>query len=179
VRRLSAAIDRLNMTIGKTVSWLMLGIVLVQFAVVLLRYVFGIGSIWLQESILYMHCLLFLLAAGYTLAVNAHVRVDVYYREASLRKKAAIDLIGCLLFLLPLALVIFSEAWPFVVTSWSILEGSRETSGIPAMFLLKTAILIFSGLLALQGVSLALKALLALGGQPDPFASFQAQEPAA
>src|SRR5215475_13878658 len=99
--RLAAVIDRANTAVGRAASWCALAIVLIGFAVVLLRYVLGIGSIWLQESILYAHAALFLLAAAWTLQVGGHVRVDVFYADASPRVKAWIDLIGALLLLLP------------------------------------------------------------------------------
>src|ERR1044072_3391288 len=98
---LAAAIDRLNMAIGRAASGCVLAIVLIGFAVVLLRYVLGLGSIWLQESILYAHAALFLLAAAWTLKDGGHVRVDVFYASASPRVKAWVDLIGVLLVLLP------------------------------------------------------------------------------
>src|SRR3954464_9757656 len=104
--RLAALVDRLNTAIGRAASWCALAIVLIGFAVVLLRYVLGLGSIWLQESILYAHAALFLLAAAWTLKEGGHVRVDVFYADASPRAKAWIDLIGALLLLLPFCLAI-------------------------------------------------------------------------
>ena len=96
---LRLAIDGLNDRIGRFVAWFALAMVLIQTAVVLQRYVFGINFIWLQESVMYLHGLLFLLASGYTLLHNGHVRVDVFYREAGLVPKALVDLIGCYVFL--------------------------------------------------------------------------------
>src|ERR1041384_6227893 len=100
---LAEGIDRLNTAIGRAASWCALAIVLIGFAVVLMRYVLGLGSIWLQESILYFHAALFLLAAAWTLKEGGHVRVDVFYADASPRTKAWIDLLGTLLLLLPFA----------------------------------------------------------------------------
>src|SRR6476619_4284897 len=99
--RVAAAIDRVNGAVGRAVSWCALAIVLIGFAVVLMRYVLGIGSIWLQEAILYAHAALFLLAAAWTLRDGGHVRVDVFYADAAPRTKAWIDLLGALLLLLP------------------------------------------------------------------------------
>jgi TRAP-type mannitol/chloroaromatic compound transport system permease small subunit len=158
-------IDRLNAAIGRTVAWLCLFVVVAQFAVVVLRYGFGIGSIWLTESIIYGHATLFMLAAAWTLREGGHVRVDVFYAEASPRTKAAVDLCGALLLLLPFMLVLAWFALPYVARSWAILETSRETSGIPAVFLLKTLIPLFAILMALQGVSQAIRAAHALSGQ--------------
>ena len=159
---LAAAIDRLNMAIGRAASWCVLAIVLIGFAVVLLRYVLGLGSIWLQESILYAHAALFLLAAAWTLKDGGHVRVDVFYASASPRVKAWVDLAGVLLLLLPFCIAMIAFSWPYVARSWAILERSRETSGLPLVFLLKTLIPVFALLLALQGLSQAIKSIAML-----------------
>jgi TRAP-type mannitol/chloroaromatic compound transport system permease small subunit len=159
---LAAAIDRVNSTVGRAASWFVLAIVLIGFAVVLLRYVLGLGSIWLQESILYAHAALFLLAAAWTLKEGGHVRVDVFYASASPRVKAWIDLLGALLLLLPFCLAIIWFSWPYVARSWVILERSREASGLPLVFLLKTLIPLFATMLALQGLSQAIKAIAML-----------------
>ncbi|MGB9369861.1 MAG: TRAP transporter small permease subunit [Xanthobacteraceae bacterium] len=159
---LSERIDRLNTAIGRAASWCALGVVLIGFAVVLLRYVLGLGSIWLQESILYAHAALFLLAAGWTLKEGGHVRVDVFYADASPRAKAWVDLLGALLLLLPFCIAVIAFSWPYVARSWAILERSRETSGLPLVFLLKTLIPVFAALLALQGLSQAIKSIAML-----------------
>jgi TRAP-type mannitol/chloroaromatic compound transport system permease small subunit len=151
-------IDRLNAAIGRAAAWACLFVVVVQFSVVVLRYVFGHGSIWLSESILYGHATMFMLASAWTLGAGGHVRVDVFYADASPRTKALVDLCGSVLLLLPFMAVLAWFAWPYVARSWAIMEMSRETSGIPAVFLLKTLILAFAALMALQGVSQAIKA---------------------
>ena len=151
-------IDRLNAAIGRTAAWAALFIVVVQFAVVVLRYAFDQGSIWLTEAIVYGHGTLIMLAAAWTLLAGGHVRVDVLYTDASPRTRAWVDLLGALLLLLPFMLVLAWFALPYVERSWSILERSRETSGIPAVFLLKTLVPLFALLMALQGVSQAIRA---------------------
>ena len=159
------AIDRLNETIGVTVAWLALFTVLIEFTVVLMRYVFGVGSVKMQESIVYMHATMFMVAAGYTLLHNGHVRCDIFYAAAPPRRKALIDLIGVFIFLLPMCALIAWAAWPYVAAAWAVREGSQEGSlGIPGVFLLKTIILVFAGLLALQGIALALHSTLRLAG---------------
>ena len=155
-------IDRMNAAIGRAAAWACLFVVVVQFAVVVLRYVFGHGSIWLSESIVYAHAAMFMLAAAWTLKAGGHVRVDVFYADAAPRTKALIDLCGSVLLLLPFMAVLAWFAWPYVARSWAILEASRETSGIPAVFLLKTLIPVFAMLMALQGVSQAIRAVDAL-----------------
>ena len=165
VHRLAATadrIDRLIAAIGRSAAWLALLIVLVQFAVVVLRYAFAIGSIWLSEAVIYGHAALFMLAASWTLQANGHVRVDIFYAEALPRRKALVDLWGSLLLLLPFMLVIAWFGLPYVTRSWAILERSRETSGLPFVYLLKTLIPLFALLMALQGVSQAIRAGLVL-----------------
>jgi TRAP-type mannitol/chloroaromatic compound transport system permease small subunit len=155
-------IERLTTAVGQAASWCALAIVLVGFAVVLMRYVLGLGSIWLQETIIYAHAALFLLAAAWTLKEGGHVRVDVFYASASPRTKALVDLCGALLLLLPFAIALFVFSLPYVGRSWAILERSRETSGLPLVFVLKTLIPLFAMLLALQGIAQALRAAITL-----------------
>src|SRR5436305_8687896 len=98
---LADRIDRLNSAIGRAASWCTLFIVVTGFAVVLMRYVLGLGSLWLQESVVYAHAALFLLAAAWTLQAGGHVRVDVFYASTSPRARAWVDLLGALLLLMP------------------------------------------------------------------------------
>jgi TRAP-type mannitol/chloroaromatic compound transport system permease small subunit len=171
---LAHAIDRLNEAIGVTVAWLALFLVLAAFTVVLMRYVFGIGSVKMQESIVYMHAIVFMVASGYTLLHNGHVRCDIFYAAASPRRRALVDLFGVVVFLLPTCALIAWAAWPYVAQAWSVREGSPEGSlGIPAVFLLKSVILVFAGLVSLQGIALALHSVLRLVG-----AEARAPEPA-
>ena len=160
--KLADLIDRLTSGIGRAVAWLALVIVLLQFALVVARYVFGFGSIWLTETVIYANAALFLLASAWTLRIGGHVRVDVFYAHASARTKAAIDLIGTLLLLLPFAAVLVWLSVPYAARSWSVLERSQESSGLPLVFLLKTFIPLFAALMALQGVSQAIRAIAVL-----------------
>ncbi len=146
-------IDWLNHAIGRSAAWLALAMVLVQFTVVVMRYVFGIGSIMMQEAIIYMHGVLFMMAAADTLLQDEHVRVDIFYARASAHRKALIDLLGCTFFILPFAILIAYVSLDYVSISWSVREGSRETSGIPAIYLLKSVILVFAAQIGLQALS--------------------------
>lgn len=161
---LADRIDRLTAAIGRTAAWLALAIVVTQFAVVVLRYALSTGSIWLSESILYAHAALFMLAAAWTLRQGGHVRVDIFYADAPPRRKALVDCLGALVLLIPFALALIVLSLPYVARSWSILERSRETSGLPLVFLLKTLIPVFGVLLLLQGVSQAVRAAAILRG---------------
>lgn len=164
---IAAAIDRLNDLIGRATAWLAIAMVVVQFTVVVMRYVFGVSWLMMQESIIYMHGIMFMVAAGYTLLNDGHVRVDIFYRDASERTKALVDMLGSLLLLLPVTIMILLGTIPYVRQSWASLEGSVETSGIPAVYLLKTVILVFCFLLGIQGVSLFIRSLITvMGGKP-------------
>ena len=150
-------IDALNEAVGRAVSWICLLMVLTTATVVVLRYVFSIGFVWMQESYVWMHGAVFMLGAGYTLLHDGHVRVDVFYRPASPRFQAWVNLTGVIALLLPVVTAIWWTALPYVETSWSRLEGSREAGGLPGLFLFKTVIPAFCLLVALQGLSLALR----------------------
>lgn len=161
---LADRIDRFTGAIGRGVAWLALLVVLVQFALVVARYAFGLGSIWLSETVIYAHAALFLLAAAWTLSANGHVRVDVFYAHAAPRTRAWVDLAGALALLMPFALTLIWLSAPYAARSWAILEGSREASGLPLVFALKTLIPVFAAMMALQGVAQAIRALAALKG---------------
>jgi len=158
IKRLSPAIDIITRRAARTVMWLLLVMALVQFAVVVLRYVFGINYIFMQESITYMHGAVFLLAAGYALLTGDHVRVDIFYSAASPKRKALIDFLGTYFFLFPVCLLLLWTASPYVGNSWAVLEGSTESSGIKGVFLLKSLIPIFALLLAMAGFNIAARA---------------------
>jgi len=162
--RISRAIDRISEAIGRTISWLTLMLVLMQFLIVIGHYIFHIGAIYLQESLLYMHSMIFLGAAGYTLRHNGHVRVDIFYSHFSEKARAWINLVGCLFFLIPVVSVIGWMAWPYVADSWQSWEGSIESSGIQAVYLLKSMILFFAATLFLQSLSLLLHSGLTIAG---------------
>lgn len=163
----------MNDWIGRKVVWLTLIMALVMFVNVVLRYVFDMGWIWMQESVTYMHGMLFMVAGGFSLLHNQHVRIDIFYDKASERKKAVIDLFGTFFLLFPTCFVIFYYAYPYVYDSWSVLEDSMEAGGLPGVYLLKTIILVFPILVGLQGISKALRAILTLSGsdQPTPTAA--------
>lgn len=155
-------LEAVNDWLGRTVSWLGLGMVLVTFLVVLLRKAFDLGWIGLQESVTYMHALLFMLGAAYTLRHDGHVRVDILYHRFDVRGKAAVDLFGALLLLIPSAIYIGFASWDYVGAAWAVREGSREAGGLPWLYLLKTLLLIMPATLLLQGAVMVLRALTQL-----------------
>ena len=164
MERIASGLDQVNRQVGRVVRWLAILMVLVQFGVVLLRYVFGISSIAVNESVLYMHASLFMLGAGYTLLVDDHVRVDIFQAKASARGKALIDVVGHLVLLLPSMLAILWWSWPSVRNAWAIYEGAISVGGIPAVFLLKSLIPAFCVLLIVQSLACLLRNLMRLGG---------------
>ncbi|MEJ2131316.1 MAG: TRAP transporter small permease subunit [Gammaproteobacteria bacterium] len=162
IERLIRALDALSDVTGKGVASLTLLMMALTCAVVTLRYVFNVGSIVLQESVMYMHGCVFMLAIPYALKVGAHVRVDIFYTRFSRRGRHVVDLIGSLAFLIPFALFVIWVSFDYVAASWRIGEASPEVGGVPYVYLLKTLIPVMAGALLLQGISEALKAAVGL-----------------
>ena len=162
VRFLTLLIDAGSERLGWAVSWLTLLMVLLTFTVVMLRYLFNMGWIAMQESITYLHATLFMLGAAYTLKADAHVRVDVFYRPMTARGKAWIDLFGALFLLLPVCFFLIIVSWPYVADSWALQEGSHEAGGIDLVWLLKSIIVLMPILVAVQGLAQIGHALLTL-----------------
>lgn len=164
--KLQSRLDRISTASGQAAAWLTLFMVIVTFVIVLMRYVFDAGLIWVQESVVWMHAMVFMLGAAYTLRSEEHVRVDVFYRTMGERGRAWIDLTGTLIFLMPLCLFLAWKSFDFVTASWSIREASRESGGMPYPLipLLKSVLLLMPLTVALQGLSLILKSLRTLRG---------------
>ena len=165
---ISAVIDAFSVRIGHLIAWLTLVMMVLTCIVVLLRYGLSINFVALQESIGYLHALVFLLGASYTLQSEGHVRVDIFYRSFKPKQKAWVDALGAILFLLPVSLFILFSSWDYAVNAWNIKESSPNAGGIPAIYLLKSLIPLTGILLSLQGLAQILKALLVLqeGEQP-------------
>lgn len=166
--RVAATLDALSRHTGRAIAWLTLTLGLVGTLVVVLRYAFDSGWIWMQESLTWMHALVFMLGAAYTFEADEHVRVDVFYRSWSPRTQAVVDLAGTLLFLLPLCAWLLWTSLPYVEVSWRVAERSREAGGLPALYLLKGVIPLMAVLLGLQGLARALRCVLNLSHRPDP-----------
>lgn len=157
-------IDWLNEQIGRIVSWLVITMVFTVFTVAILRYGFSLGWVWLQESYVWMHGVVFMVVSGYTLLHDGHVRIDLIYGSRGPRYKAWTDILGFVFLLTPMLGVVAWTSLPYVLLSWERLESSGSSNGLPGVFLIKTAILLFVLLLWLQGVSVTLKSLLVLSG---------------
>ncbi len=156
--KIADRIDALNSLIGRGVSWLTLLMALVMFVTVILRYVFNMGWIWMQESVVFMHGFVFMLAGGYTLLADEHVRIDILYEPMSEKKRAVVNILGTVFLLFPTCILIFYYGFTYVSDSWSVLEGSMEAGGLPGVFILKSAILAFAVLVGLQGISIIIRA---------------------
>ena len=162
--RFIEVLDRISRSAGRAVAWLTLLMVLVTFFVVLLRHMFDLGSIAMQESVTYMHAAVFMIGASYTLQRDGHVRVDIFYQGMSQRGRAWVNLLGTLILLIPVCAFILWSSWQYVFDAWSVAEGSPEAGGLPAVWVLKTLILLLPLLLLLQGLSWLLRNGLFLAG---------------
>ncbi len=152
-------IDRFNRATGNLIAWLTLIMVVVTCIIVVMRYVFDAGLIWLQESVIWMHATVFMVGAAYTLLHEDHVRIDVFYRAMSDRRRAWIDLIGVVVFLLPLCGLLGVTSYEFAAVSWSMHEASRESGGLPFPFvpILKSVLVVMPLAVGLQGISMLLR----------------------
>lgn len=162
IAKISKTIDHLTECFGQAAAWLALVMMLVVCTVVLLRYFLETGSLALQELATYLHASVFMLGAAFTLKRGSHVRVDIFYRRWSIRSQAMVNLIGSFIFLLPVSGLLFVLCWNYVLDSWAIREVSSEPGGLPAVYLLKTLMLLMPALLFLQGISQTLKSLMIL-----------------
>ena len=157
-------LDRLALACGHAVAWLSLALVLGTVTVVVLRYGFDYGNIALQEATLYLHAALFMLGMGYTLSLDEHVRVDIFYRQWSSQRRALVDLLGTLLLLMPVCIAILVLSWDYVGRAWATGEGSADAGGLPFVYVLKTLLLVMPALLLLQAAAEALRAVIRYRG---------------
>lgn len=162
LKKLAARTDSINMQIGHIVSWLSFVMVILMFITVAQRYLFQSNHIWMQELIEFMHAIMFMAVAGYTLLEDDHVRVDLLYEKMSERKKAIVNLCGSVFFLIPVCCALIYFSYNFVLSSWQIFEGSRENDGLSGVFLLKSFIWVFAITLLIQAFSTISNSLLFL-----------------
>ncbi len=160
LERLCRWIDTLNEWVGRGTSWIALGLVLIVFVDVVMRYLFNTSFVFVQELEWHLFALIFLMGAGYTLLYDGHVRVDIFYQRYGLKGKAWTNLLGVVLFLIPGCLMIIATSWHFVYRAWVIGEGSPDPGGIPYRFIVKGLIPAGFSLLLLQGISMGVHSLL-------------------
>lgn len=162
-------IDRITDAVGRAVAWLTLATVLICFATVLLRYVFHIGQIWLQELYAWTHVAAITLGAGYVLMQGGFVRVDLLHARLSPKAKALVELLGTVFLMLPFLTMMAVSGWSFFFSSWLMNEASQWDGGMPAVWLLKGALLLFVVSVGLQGLAVVARALAVLmGARPAP-----------
>jgi len=164
LKSLSRWIDEINERIGRLVAWVSLGLVLVIFSDVVMRYLFNTSYVFIQELEWHLFAFIFLIGAGYTLLHDGHVRVDIIYQRLGLKGRAWINLGGVLLFLIPGCVMVMTTSWKFMLNSLLILEGSPDPGGIPWRFIVKGFIPAGFFLLLLQGISLGIHSLLQILG---------------
>ena len=157
---ISVLFSFINVFFGYLCSFLVLLMTINVFVVVILRYLFGISFIWMQETYVWMHAFIFMLGAGYAYLNDDHVRIDIIYRNASSKYKRVLNILGNVFLLVPFLYIIWTFSFPFVYRSFSMNEISREAGGLPMIYLLKSAILIFAILLFLQVISKIIDDLL-------------------
>ncbi|MEQ8249255.1 MAG: TRAP transporter small permease subunit [Alphaproteobacteria bacterium] len=162
-----SAINLLNRLVGNVFMWLAVGIVVVCFWVVVERYVFQNTRLWMQDLYPWMNGAMFTAVAGYALYRDDHVRVDIFFRPASTTRKALMDLVGVLLFLMPFTYVVWTYSFEFVGRSIRLLEASANPGGAQGLFVLKSFILVFAVLVALQGVAMLIRSALILLGREE------------
>ncbi len=166
-------LEKISTWCGQSISWLTLLMVITTFAIVVLRYGFETGWIAMQESVIYMYALVFLIGIPYTLKHDGHVRVDIFYSKMSLRSKAWVNLLGTLFLLLPVTAFITWVSWDYVIASWALKEESGEAGGLPGVYLLKATILLMTLLLFIQGISQLLTNIAILQNKHTPSDSKQ------
>ncbi len=160
-------INLVNRVIGNVFMWLAVGIVAVCFWVVVERYVLGITRLWMQDLYPWMNGVMFTAVAGYALYRNDHVRVDIFYRPASTRTKAWLDMVGVIAFLFPFAWVVWNYTFTFVQRSWRLMEASANPGGMQGLFVLKSFILVFAAVIALQGLAMLIRSVLLIADRED------------
>lgn len=175
LRAFAAIVDRANEKLGQLLGFLVWMVAVVCAVVVVLRYGFHMSFTWMQELYVWIHAVVFLAAASYAMLLNAHVRVDIVYSKWSTKTRTIVEIIGALIFTLPWMLILAWLAWPFIVDSWSIWEGSPQPNGMPGVFLLRTMLLVFCALMTLQCLAIIARGILVLAGdraaaQTAPFA---------
>ena len=163
--RLADGIDAVSFGIGRAIKWLAVLLVVAQFAVVVLRYGFGSSFIWAQELPTYLHAVLFMLAIAYVYMLDAHVRVDFFYGNWSERAKARLEIAGVLLMVWPFCALLAWASWGYVAMSFRFGEGPIQQGGLPLQPYLKGLILVMAGLLAVQALSVLIRAAAVLRGR--------------
>ncbi|MEP3297113.1 MAG: TRAP transporter small permease subunit [Pseudoruegeria sp.] len=164
---IATSICAVNLFIGRTFAWLSLAIVVVCFTVVVQRYLFSVSHLWMQDLYVWLNGAMFTAVAGFALLRDDHVRVDIFYRPAKMARRALIDLIGVVVFLLPFCWVVYAYSMPFVQRAWGYSEASANVGGMPGLYILKAFIIGFAALIAHQGIAWIIRSDLELSGNAE------------
>jgi TRAP-type mannitol/chloroaromatic compound transport system permease small subunit len=164
IKALTRCIDGLNQWVCRGVAWVTLGLVLVVFVDVVMRYLFNVSFVFTQELEWHLFGFIFLIGAGYTLLHDGHVRVDIIYQRLGLKGRAWINLLGVIFFIIPGCIMVISTSWKFAANAFMMLEGSPDPGGIPLRFIIKGCIPVGFTLLLLQGFSMGLHSFMQILG---------------
>ena len=129
LRGFADAIDAFTDCIGHSLAVLVWATAITCAAVVFLRYVMHVSFVWMQELYVWIHAVVFMIGAGYAMRRDAHVRVDIFYRNWSSRTRALVEIFGTVLFTLPWVIVLAWMSWPYIRVSWTIMEGASQAGG--------------------------------------------------
>jgi len=162
IRIYVSLVEALSEWAGKVAMWLSSVLVVLICFDVLARYLFGISYVSVFELEWHIFALLFLLGASYSLKYDRHVRVDIFYSQFSEKQKAWVNLLGCLLFLIPFCLIVIEASVPYFLTSLNLNEASNDQGGLPARYIIKGMIIVGFALLFLQGTSLIMRSLVVI-----------------
>jgi TRAP-type mannitol/chloroaromatic compound transport system permease small subunit len=165
LRSICRWIDALNTWVGRGVSWVTFIVVMVVFIDVVMRYIFKMSFVFVQELEWHLFAFIFLMGAGNTLLKDGHVRVDIFYQRLSPKQQAWINFIGVIFFLIPGCYLIIVTSSKFVYNAWNVMEGSPDPGGIPYRYLLKACIPAGFMLILLQGISLGIKSFMTIIGR--------------
>lgn len=124
---------------------------------ILLRYIFNINFIFMQELVMYLHAFIFLFGISICLKENSHVRIDVFSNKLDAKVKKYIEILGTVLFIIPFCLFVLYESTPIIIRSWEMLESSGEPGGLPFIYILKSSIYVFASLLLIQALGRLVK----------------------
>ena len=168
MRELARRIDRAQDALGRALSWLMLAMVLTVFSDVVMRYAIAQTFVFTQELEWYIFAVAYLMAGGYVMLWDEHVRVDIMYSRLSPRTRAWVDFVLLFVFFFPSALLVMYTTWPFFRNAYAVYEGSPDPGGIPARWALKGVIIVAFGIMVIQGVSEAIKRFYWAMGWEEP-----------
>lgn len=147
-------ISTISEYITKYFFYIMFVLVIVN---ILLRYIFNINFIFMQELVMYLHAFIFLFGISICLKENSHVRIDVFSNKLDAEVKKYIEILGTVFLVIPFCLFVLYESTPIIIRSWEMLESSGEPGGLPFIYILKSAIYVFASLLLIQAIGRLVK----------------------